>query len=180
MSQSPKNNPAKPRCGLCGKTKTLVQTECCGQWICDDEAIMSCSPTRRTVVRGITDVTRCAPFIIGEGHPGHWRDCKIAANRSRPKFMSGMARTNSISRNWKIRRRLSRRCATVAAQRQPRHGRLFRRTKGTLCNRCCQKEFFAPAAKPKRAAAPRLRKTVDILNRCTSSNASVGWRTGGP
>ncbi len=27
----------QPRCGLCGKTKNLTKTECCGQWICDDE-----------------------------------------------------------------------------------------------------------------------------------------------
>jgi hypothetical protein len=26
----------KPRCGLCGGKK-LTKTECCGQWICDDE-----------------------------------------------------------------------------------------------------------------------------------------------
>ena len=28
---------SQPRCGLCGKTENLVQTECCGNWICDDE-----------------------------------------------------------------------------------------------------------------------------------------------
>lgn len=37
----PKKKPAprggKPRCGLCGKTKNLTKTECCGNWICDDE-----------------------------------------------------------------------------------------------------------------------------------------------
>src|SRR3989338_8005647 len=27
----------KPRCGLCGKTRNLTKTECCGNWICDDE-----------------------------------------------------------------------------------------------------------------------------------------------
>ena len=27
----------KPRCGLCGKNKNLTETECCGNWICDDE-----------------------------------------------------------------------------------------------------------------------------------------------
>jgi hypothetical protein len=37
MSQSPKTNPGKSRCGLCGKPKNLAQTECCGQWICNDE-----------------------------------------------------------------------------------------------------------------------------------------------
>lgn len=33
---------AKPRdagnrCGLCGKKKNLTKTDCCGNWICDDE-----------------------------------------------------------------------------------------------------------------------------------------------
>ncbi len=28
---------SNPRCGLCGKTKKLTKTECCDQWICDDE-----------------------------------------------------------------------------------------------------------------------------------------------
>jgi SWIM/SEC-C metal-binding protein len=26
-----------PRCALCGSTTNLIRTECCGQWICDDE-----------------------------------------------------------------------------------------------------------------------------------------------
>ena len=30
-------NSDAPRCGLCGKRGGLIQTECCGQWICDDE-----------------------------------------------------------------------------------------------------------------------------------------------
>lgn len=33
--QSPQQGGA--RCGLCGKTKNLTKTECCGSWICDDE-----------------------------------------------------------------------------------------------------------------------------------------------
>jgi len=29
---------AHPRCcGLCGATNNLTKTDCCGQWICDDE-----------------------------------------------------------------------------------------------------------------------------------------------
>ena len=29
--------PDMPRCGLCGKTRNLTRTECCENWICDDE-----------------------------------------------------------------------------------------------------------------------------------------------
>ena len=32
-----KNSSDSPRCGLCGKSGKLIKTECCGQWICDDE-----------------------------------------------------------------------------------------------------------------------------------------------
>ncbi len=32
-----KSKPTGPRCGLCGKTGNLIRTECCGNWICDDE-----------------------------------------------------------------------------------------------------------------------------------------------
>jgi hypothetical protein len=35
VRQSPQQRGA--RCGLCGKTKNLTKTECCGTWICDDE-----------------------------------------------------------------------------------------------------------------------------------------------
>ena len=32
-----KTQPQKARCGLCGKKSKLIKTECCGNWICDDE-----------------------------------------------------------------------------------------------------------------------------------------------
>jgi hypothetical protein len=35
--KSKASKPDAPRCGLCGKRGRLVRTECCGQWICDDE-----------------------------------------------------------------------------------------------------------------------------------------------
>ena len=37
MIAQAKKKADKPRCGLCGKTKNLTKTECCGNWICDDE-----------------------------------------------------------------------------------------------------------------------------------------------
>lgn len=43
-SKAAKPEPARPskakpgkQCGLCGSTKNLTKTECCGNWICDDE-----------------------------------------------------------------------------------------------------------------------------------------------
>jgi hypothetical protein len=77
-STSRKKSIAKgvPRCGLCGATKNLTKTECCGQWICDDEenyvlfsyADNSCSRNHRRY-------TLCASHFA-EGHADHWKDCK--------------------------------------------------------------------------------------------------------
>ena len=32
-----RKSPDSSKCGLCGKSGKLIKTECCGQWICDDE-----------------------------------------------------------------------------------------------------------------------------------------------
>jgi hypothetical protein len=77
MSQSRKAKAVKPRCGLCGKTKNLAQTECCGQWICDDEhkyVLFSCA--RSSCSRNHRRYTLCG-FHEGEKHPGRWQDCEI-------------------------------------------------------------------------------------------------------
>ena len=36
--EQPMTSSQYPRCGLCGKTKNLTKTECCHEWICDDDA----------------------------------------------------------------------------------------------------------------------------------------------
>jgi hypothetical protein len=68
-------DPEKARCGLCGKTKNLVKTECCGNWICDDEhkyrlfsyADNSCHRNHRRY-------TLCGSHHAEE-HSGQWKDC---------------------------------------------------------------------------------------------------------
>jgi hypothetical protein len=70
-----KSQSDKPRCGLCGKTKNLVKTACCGEWICNDEhkyvmfsyATNSCSRNHRRY-------TLCG-YHNAEGHEGAWQDC---------------------------------------------------------------------------------------------------------
>ena len=65
----------KPRCGLCGKTRNLIKTECCGNWICNDQhkyqlftfAHNSCS-------RNHDRYTLCAHHYAEE-HPGDWKTC---------------------------------------------------------------------------------------------------------
>lgn len=63
------------RCGLCGKTGPLVRTECCGNWICDDEGkYVPFSYKRNSCSRNHDRFTLCASHHA-EGHAGAWQDC---------------------------------------------------------------------------------------------------------
>jgi len=63
-------------CGLCGKTTNLTRTECCGQWICDDEdQYVLFSYARNSCHRNHTRYTLCG-FHHVEGHAGRWQDCQ--------------------------------------------------------------------------------------------------------
>jgi len=65
----------RPHCGLCGKTKNLIRTECCGQWICDDEDQYKVfSYARNSCYRNHRRYTLCG-YHHNEGHPGDWKDC---------------------------------------------------------------------------------------------------------
>ena len=73
---------SQPRCGLCGKTGKLTQTECCGQWICDDEdQYVLFSYARNSCHRNHSRYTLCGHHYA-EGHGGRWQDC--------PKCRAGM------------------------------------------------------------------------------------------
>ncbi len=64
------------KCGLCGATKNLIKTECCGQWICDDEhEYVMFSYARNSCSRNHRRFTICGNHYA-EGHSGHWKDCK--------------------------------------------------------------------------------------------------------
>lgn len=72
---STRNRPPKPVCGLCGSTENLTKTECCGNWICDDEheyAIFSYA--RNSCSRNHRCYTLCG-YHHTEGHEGRWQDC---------------------------------------------------------------------------------------------------------
>ena len=65
----------QPRCGLCGKTKNLIRTECCGQWICNDEdQYRVFSYARNSCYRNHRRYTLCG-YHHNEEHPGNWKDC---------------------------------------------------------------------------------------------------------
>lgn len=66
-----------PRCGLCGKTKKLTKTDCCDQWICDDEASYRLfSYERNSCHRNHDRYTLCSHHHH-EGHDGNWQTCKL-------------------------------------------------------------------------------------------------------
>lgn len=65
-----------PRCGLCGKTGKLTKTECCDQWICDDEdQYVIFSYARNSCYRNHSRYTLCG-YHYTEEHPGAWKDCQ--------------------------------------------------------------------------------------------------------
>ncbi|MBI4652971.1 hypothetical protein HY750_01845 [Candidatus Kuenenbacteria bacterium] len=64
-----------PRCGLCGKTTKLTKTECCNQWICDDEGkYVLFSYAKNSCFRNHNRYTLCACHF-NEGHSGNWKTC---------------------------------------------------------------------------------------------------------
>ena len=66
---------ARPVCGLCGATKNLTRTECCGEWICDDEdKYVLFSYARNSCSRNHRRFTMCAHHFE-EGHKGDWTTC---------------------------------------------------------------------------------------------------------
>jgi len=66
---------SRPVCGLCGSTKNLTKTECCGNWICDDEQdYVLFSFDRNSCHRNHRRLTLCG-FHFAEGHEGRWQDC---------------------------------------------------------------------------------------------------------
>ncbi|GBE06235.1 hypothetical protein BMS3Abin10_01880 [bacterium BMS3Abin10] len=63
------------RCGLCGKTGKLTKTDCCNQWICDDEdQYVMFSYDRNSCYRNHRRYTLCG-YHFAEEHQGDWKDC---------------------------------------------------------------------------------------------------------
>jgi len=67
---------AKAGCGLCHKTAKLMLTECCKQWICDDEEnYVMFSYERNSCSRNHRRYTLCGHHH-SEQHAGDWRSCE--------------------------------------------------------------------------------------------------------
>jgi len=68
-------NTLKPKCGLCGKSRNLTKTECCANWICDDEhKYVMFSYARNCCHRNHNHYTLCAHHH-NEDHNGDWQVC---------------------------------------------------------------------------------------------------------
>jgi len=66
----------KRACGLCGATENLTKTECCGEWICDDEdQYVLFSYAHNSCHRNHRRYTLCA-YHYSEGHEGDWITCE--------------------------------------------------------------------------------------------------------
>jgi len=62
-------------CGLCGKAGKLLRSECCDQWICNDEGEYALfSYARNSCHRNHRRYTLCGYHHV-EGHPGKWMEC---------------------------------------------------------------------------------------------------------
>ncbi len=78
---------ANARCGLCNLTNAeslkkkgynLIKTECCKQWVCDDEhTYQMFSYARNSCARSHRKYTICG-FHFVEGHKGKWQDCMLS------------------------------------------------------------------------------------------------------
>ncbi|PYS80336.1 MAG: hypothetical protein DMF67_20740 [Acidobacteria bacterium] len=63
-------------CGLCGKSEKLTRTECCGEWICDDESeYVLFSYAHNSCHRNHSRYTLRSSHY-NEGHEGMWQECQ--------------------------------------------------------------------------------------------------------
>lgn len=70
-----KQDVTSKRCGLCGATKNLTKTECCDNWICDDESeYVMFTYAHNSCHRNHDRYTLCAGHYREE-HSGRWQDC---------------------------------------------------------------------------------------------------------
>jgi hypothetical protein len=87
MPRPLKKKAEKPRCGLCGETKNLTRTECCGNWICDDEhKYVPFSYSRISCSRNHSRYTLCSHHF-NEGHEGDWKTCEICRTDFEPEMV---------------------------------------------------------------------------------------------
>jgi len=86
-----------PRCGLCGKTENLTKTECCDNWICNDEdQYVIFSYARNSCYRNHRRFTLCGGHHAEE-HDGDWKTCEACKEVSRETEMYVFYGTNEYN-----------------------------------------------------------------------------------
>lgn len=187
MSPSPKTTTDNPRCGLCGKTKNLAKTDCCGQWICNDEDnYILFSYARNSCSRNHRRMTLCA-FHHGAGHTGHWKDCKKCRKSFQTEiyvwYGTNEYNFERLENPPHYEPTLCDRCGGVIKLGTDGHSVGPR---GTLCERCTDMDDrydVPPARKLKRPAAPRKPKpqlpaneNADAIEIILSAQVQKRWR----
>lgn len=82
----PKRATPGARCGLCGKTTKLTKTECCGNWVCDDERnYVMFSYARNSCFRNHSRYTLCG-LHFNEEHKGDWKECTKCRDAFEPEM----------------------------------------------------------------------------------------------
>ena len=75
-------------CGLCGRKAKLVRSECCGQWICDDEGTyVAFSYARNSCARNHRRQTLCG-YHHTEEHDGDWQTCQVCLKGFDPELVA--------------------------------------------------------------------------------------------
>jgi len=76
IKSTKENIVVEKKCGLCGKKRQLIKTECCNEWICDDESkYVMFSYARNSCHRNHDRYTLCGHHFTEE-HNGNWKTCK--------------------------------------------------------------------------------------------------------
>lgn len=142
--KSPALKPDAPRCGLCGKRGGLIRTECCGQWICDDEhKYVAFSYARNSCHRNHSRFTLCA-FHFNEGHGGDWQTCAEcrAAFPTEIYVWYGTNEYNFVKLENPPAYEPTR-CDGCGVIIKLSEGGYSQGPKGTRCDKCTAKEFRA-------------------------------------
>jgi hypothetical protein len=144
----------EPRCGLCGKAGNLTKTECCGNWICDDEdQYVLFSYAHNSCHRNHSRYTLCA-YHFNEGHDGTWQECPKCRDEFEPEmyvyYVTNDYNFEKLPNPPSYEPTLCRRCGRVI--RLAEDGYILS-AQGYTCYAC---EYPAQARRaPKRKAAPK-------------------------
>jgi hypothetical protein len=176
----------KPRCGLCGQTKNLMQTACCGNWICDDHhKYVLFSYARNSCARNHDHYTLCA-FHHQNGHQGHWKDCKVCrksfATEIHVWYGTNEYNFEKLANPPHYEPTRCDGCGKVIKLGTDGYSTGPR---GTLCDRCTHldDQYARPEFKPARAAAPRKPKpqlpanpNPEAIEIILSAKVQTRWR----